>query len=106
VSDKAPPLSQERLSVRPDGLLELTLKKTWKDGTRARVLTTYWCGFALQCPHRRCTCSVFRCALAAQKREPAASSAAKTLAGKMRIPSSVMRFFVSRETTSRLPILG
>jgi hypothetical protein len=34
-----PPVSQERLSRRPDGLLELTLKKVWKDGTRALVLT-------------------------------------------------------------------
>jgi len=33
-----PPLSQERLEVRPDGTLELTLKSVWKDGTRALVL--------------------------------------------------------------------
>jgi len=33
-----PPLSQERLALRDDGRLELTLKNVWKDGTRALVL--------------------------------------------------------------------
>jgi hypothetical protein len=30
-----PSLSEERLSLRADGRLELTLKNPWKDGTRA-----------------------------------------------------------------------
>jgi hypothetical protein len=33
-----PPLALERLSRRADGRLELALKSTWKDGTRAIVL--------------------------------------------------------------------
>jgi hypothetical protein len=33
-----PPLSQERLVQLPDGRLRLTLKNTWKDGTRALLL--------------------------------------------------------------------
>ena len=33
-----PPLAQDRLELRPDGKLELTLKKVWKDGPRALVL--------------------------------------------------------------------
>jgi len=32
-----PPLAQERLTRRPDGRLELELKKVWRDGTRALV---------------------------------------------------------------------
>ena len=32
-----PPIAQERLTLRPDGTLELELKSTWKDGTRAFV---------------------------------------------------------------------
>jgi hypothetical protein len=34
-----PPIAQERLSVRSDGALELALKSTWKDGTRAIVFS-------------------------------------------------------------------
>jgi len=33
-----PPLSQERLALREDGRLTLTLKSVWKDGTRALLL--------------------------------------------------------------------
>jgi len=33
-----PPLSQERLTRRAEGRLELELKKVWRDGTRALVL--------------------------------------------------------------------
>jgi len=33
-----PPLAQDRLELRPDGKLELTLKNVWKDGTRAILL--------------------------------------------------------------------
>src|SRR5262249_55569568 len=33
-----PPLSQERLTRRADGRLELELKRVWRDGTRALVL--------------------------------------------------------------------
>jgi len=33
-----PPLAQDRLELRADGRLELTLKKVWKDGTRAVLL--------------------------------------------------------------------
>jgi len=33
-----PPLAQDRLELRPDGKLELTLKSVWKDGTRAILL--------------------------------------------------------------------
>jgi hypothetical protein len=33
-----PPLAQERLTVRPDGRLELAFKRAWRDGTRAIVL--------------------------------------------------------------------
>src|SRR6266542_2756734 len=36
-----PPLSQERLSRRADGRLELELKKVWRDGTRALVLEPF-----------------------------------------------------------------
>ncbi len=36
-----PPLSQERLRRRPDGRLELELKKIWRDGTRALVLEPF-----------------------------------------------------------------
>jgi hypothetical protein len=36
-----PPLSQERLAFRSDGRLELTLKNTWKNGTRALVLEPF-----------------------------------------------------------------
>jgi hypothetical protein len=36
-----PPLSQERLTRRADGLLELELKKVWRDGTRALVLEPF-----------------------------------------------------------------
>ncbi len=32
------PLAQDRLELRPDGKLELTLKNVWKDGTRALLL--------------------------------------------------------------------
>ena len=33
-----PLLAQDRLELRPDGKLELTLKSVWKDGTRAILL--------------------------------------------------------------------
>jgi len=33
-----PPLAQDRLELRPDGKIELTLKSVWKDGTRAILL--------------------------------------------------------------------
>ena len=33
-----PPVAQDRLEQRADGRLELTLKSTWKDGTRAILL--------------------------------------------------------------------
>ena len=33
-----PPLAQDRLEERADGLLQLTLKRVWKDGTRALLL--------------------------------------------------------------------
>jgi hypothetical protein len=36
-----PPLSQERLTRRADGRLELELKKVWRDGTRALVLEPF-----------------------------------------------------------------
>ncbi len=32
-----PPFSQDRLELRPDGRVELTLKSVWRDGTRAVV---------------------------------------------------------------------
>ena len=32
-----PPFAQDRLELRPDGRLELTLKSVWRDGTRAVV---------------------------------------------------------------------
>ncbi len=32
-----PPLSQDRVELRPDGRIELTLKSVWRDGTRAVV---------------------------------------------------------------------
>jgi hypothetical protein len=49
-----PPLSQERLALREDGRLELTLKNVWKDGTRALLLEpmTCSCAFALPCLRR------------------------------------------------------
>jgi putative transposase len=34
-----PPIAQHRLSLRPDGTLELELKSIWKDGTRAIVFS-------------------------------------------------------------------
>ena len=34
-----PPIAQERLTQRPDGILLLEFKKAWKDGSRALVLT-------------------------------------------------------------------
>ncbi|HEX9297156.1 MAG TPA: transposase [Polyangiaceae bacterium] len=36
-----PPLSQERLTRRADGRLELELKNVWRDGTRALVLEPF-----------------------------------------------------------------
>jgi hypothetical protein len=33
-----PPVAQDRLTLRPDGRLELAFKTVWKDGTRALVL--------------------------------------------------------------------
>ncbi len=36
-----PALAQERLTRRADGLLELELKKAWRDGTRALVLEPF-----------------------------------------------------------------
>ena len=34
-----PPIAEERLSLRSDGTLLLEFKKSWRDGTRAVVLT-------------------------------------------------------------------
>jgi hypothetical protein len=36
-----PPIAQERLTRRPDGRLELELKKVWRDGTRALVFEAH-----------------------------------------------------------------
>ena len=33
-----PPLSKERISLRPDGRVELTFKRAWRDGTKALLL--------------------------------------------------------------------
>jgi len=33
-----PPVAQDRLELRPDGRLELTLESVWRDGTRALIL--------------------------------------------------------------------
>jgi len=49
----SPVLSQERLTRRADGRLELELKKVWRDGTRALVLEPSGCVLELYNRRRR-----------------------------------------------------
>jgi len=52
-----PPLAQERLEPRPDGLVRIVLKKAYADGTLAVDMDplSLLCRLATACPHRACT---------------------------------------------------